>query len=68
MITESKCTCGQKFLIEHNSENYFRRDRKRIFYSLDESKGICVFRCRNCLAPVHETVPGAEMEIGGLDN
>jgi hypothetical protein len=62
-ITESACSCGQKALIEHGSKNTFRKDRKRIFYSPDESEGICAFRCRNCLEPVHETVPGAEFEV-----
>jgi len=62
-IRKTSCKCGQPFLIEYDAPLTCRRDGKRIFYP-DDVAGMCAFRCRNCLEPVHETVPGAEYGEG----
>lgn len=56
---QSKCKCGQAFLIEENARTC-RADGKRIFYPGVEDDGWCAFRCRNCSEVVSESVPGAE--------
>jgi len=55
------CKCGQPFLIERTLQTC-RSDGKRVYYSDQDDKGLCAFLCRACLAPVHESVPGAEFE------
>lgn len=59
-ISESRCKCGQRFLIEHDSDLSCRRDRKRIYYPDDDTYGLNAFRCRVCGGVVDETVAGAE--------
>ncbi|MCP3686517.1 MAG: hypothetical protein GY861_28090 [bacterium] len=59
-VIESKCSCGQKVLIDRDANNggvrrTCRRDGKRVFYPGEEDKGICVFRCSSCLKPIDET-------------
>lgn len=57
-ITESKCRCGEEYLIAFPDGEH-RADRKRVYPKNVVDAGWCSFRCRKCSAPVHESVPGA---------
>ncbi len=67
-IIKDECSCGEKISVEIDSPSASRTDGKRPFYpdeklpcGLDPKKySVSVFRCRNCLSPVGETVPSAK--------
>lgn len=58
-IRKTICNCGQAMLIEFDAHSA-RADKKRIFYPDGPDDWWCVFRCKKCGEPVHDTVPGAE--------
>jgi hypothetical protein len=58
----SKCTCGEEYVIETNSETSCRSDGKRIYPVGCTNEGLCVFRCHKCGKCVDETVKGAEFD------
>lgn len=59
-IRKAKCSCGQPVLIEFDSKQTCRRDKKRIFYpDQPDIAGLCVFRCKSCHEPIGDTCPDA---------
>lgn len=66
-LGKSKCICGQPVLIQLHG-NSGRRDGKRVFYPDEPDTGRDAFRCKTCLRPVAESVPGAEHETPANQN
>jgi hypothetical protein len=60
-VRSSECDCGQPVMIEYNTSH--RQDGKRTFYPEDDKENTLVFRCKQCLSPVHESVPYAGFEV-----
>lgn len=60
-LRKSTCICGQPVLIQLHG-NSLRLDGKRVFYPDELDTGKDAFRCKTCLRPVSESVPGAEYE------
>ena len=58
-IIKSQYICGESYLIDLNAGDKFRADGKRV-YQQDWYAGRCAFRCKSCLRPVNESVPGAD--------
>lgn len=65
-IVQDECTrCTEAISVEFNAPpaRTARADGKRPFYpDTDKSQTTMVFRCRQCLEPVHETVPSAKFK------
>lgn len=57
---EATCNCGQKVLVEANSNRTCRTDRKRIYYPDEADIGACIFRCKRCHEPISETCRAAQ--------
>jgi hypothetical protein len=64
MIIQSKCSCGTPVEIrtEEDAISKMRRDGKQAVYPDDKNKNYSIFRCKNCLEPLHVTVPEYEYE------
>ncbi|MGY5706470.1 hypothetical protein ACXHRA_20995 [Vibrio antiquarius] len=60
-IIKDKCECGEPTLVELDSAQSFRNDKKRPHYS-DSSSSVTIFRCRSCEEPVSNTVPSANYD------
>ncbi|ENO3963803.1 hypothetical protein ACBH03_001814 [Vibrio vulnificus] len=65
-IIRDECTrCNEAISIEVNTppSRATRTDRKRPFYpDTDHQNATTVYRCRQCLEPVDNTVPSAKFE------
>lgn len=63
MLKKSKCSkCRRLYIVETDSDNTCRIDRKRIYpaqESVPKQIGICCFLCK-CGALIHESVKDAE--------
>lgn len=73
IVIEDKCTCGEPIRVEINAKISGRTDKKRPHYhdsslpegldpNLYSADSVTVFRCRNCLEMVDETVQSATFE------
>lgn len=60
-ILTTRCQCGKPVEIEYGV-NPTRRDRKLVYHPEDRGSRWCLFRCKGCKQPVHETVFGAEYD------
>ena len=49
------CECGEKLTVLQDGSPTCRADGKRVIYTDDGDDGWCVFRCRRCGRPVHES-------------
>lgn len=56
-IIETACSCGKKVEVRTggDSGSNFRKDGKQAVYPGES--GYCIFRCRACLEPLHQTCP-----------
>lgn len=56
-IVETECSCGEKIEVRTGSDSKsdFRKDGKQAVYPGES--GYCIFRCRVCLEPLHQTCP-----------
>ena len=58
-VRTTKCGCGMPVEIEYNASSC-RADKKRVYHPEDKNTGWCLFRCKGCGEPVHDSVPYAE--------
>lgn len=67
-IIQTACACGTKVEIRTGSDSNssFRKDGKQAVYPGE--RGYCIFRCRDCRMPLHETVPEYAFEETSHDN
>ncbi|OUD77262.1 hypothetical protein XM73_c20614 [Vibrio vulnificus] len=65
-VIQDECTrCNEAISVEMNTPpaRTVRNDGKRPFYpDSDHKNATTVFRCRQCLEPVDQTVPSAKFE------
>lgn len=56
-VIHTNCTCGKAVEIRtgKDSDSRYRKDGKQAVYPGED--GYCIFRCRQCLEPLSETVP-----------
>lgn len=56
-IIHTNCTCGKAVEIRTGSDanSNYRKDGKQAVYPCEG--GYCIFRCSQCLEPLHQTVP-----------
>jgi hypothetical protein len=57
-ITQTQCTCGTKVEIRTGPDMIcsMRSDKLQAVYPDDEKKHYCIYRCKTCLKPMHETI------------
>ena len=67
-IIQTECACGTKVEIRTGSDSNssFRKDGKQAVYPGES--GYCIFRCRDCRMPLHETAPEYAFEESSHDN
>jgi hypothetical protein len=61
-IIHTNCKCGNAVEVRtgDDADNYYRKDGKQAVYPGES--GYCIFRCRACHEPLHETVQGFAFE------
>lgn len=57
-IIQTQCICGTKVEIRTGPDVIctMRSDKLQAVYPDDEKKHYCIYRCRGCLQPMHQTV------------
>ena len=63
-IVQSKCSCGTPVEVRSGTDaiSSMRTDGKQAVYPEDPKKNYSIFRCKNCMQPASETVPGYQYE------